>query len=135
MSVHPRGVCLQYNTTTVIASSPFVYFLYITQEHTAKCFLMLTTMCSLEHNSLSHYIASRSDIVPCNKIDKTLRGELYSKFSFGEVYRRIYGRKFSFTATREYGYPHSNALLQSRLKFERCKPHKAAQRRTSSNKM
>ena len=58
---------------------------------------------------------------------------MYSKFSFGEVYRRIYGRKFSFIATRkrslkrdfrtyirrytspnenfEYGYPHSNALL------------------------
>ena len=30
-----------------------------------------------------------------------LGGKLYSKFSFGEVYRRIYGRKFSFTATRE----------------------------------
>ena len=30
----------------------------------------------------------------------------------------------------EYGYPHSNALLQSRLKFERCKPHKAARRPT-----
>ena len=75
-------------------------------------------------------------------------------FSFGEVYRRIYGGKFSFTAMREwsrkrdfrtyirrytsqnenflYGYPHSNALLQSRLKLERCKPHKAAQRHTSS---
>ena len=26
----------------------------------------------------------------------------------------------------EYGYPHSNALLQFRLKLERCKPHKAA---------
>ena len=26
----------------------------------------------------------------------------YSKFSFGEVYRRIYGRKLSFTATRRY---------------------------------
>ena len=25
----------------------------------------------------------------------------------------------------EYGYPHSNALLQSHLKLERCKPHKA----------
>ena len=32
--------------------------------------------------------------------DKWAR-KLYSKFSFGEVYRRIYGRKFSFTATRE----------------------------------
>ena len=26
----------------------------------------------------------------------------------------------------EYGYPHSNAPLQFHLKFERCKPHKAA---------
>ena len=26
----------------------------------------------------------------------------------------------------EYGYPHSNALLLSHLKLERCKPHKAA---------
>ena len=26
----------------------------------------------------------------------------------------------------EYDYPHSNALLQFELKFERCKPHNAA---------
>ena len=26
----------------------------------------------------------------------------------------------------EFGYPHSNSLLQSPLKFERCKQHKAA---------
>ena len=26
----------------------------------------------------------------------------------------------------EYGYSHSNALLQFKLKLERCKPHKAA---------
>ena len=25
----------------------------------------------------------------------------------------------------EYGYPHSNALLQFRLELERCKPHRA----------
>ena len=31
----------------------------------------------------------------------TLRGLLYSKFSFGEVYRGKYGLKFSFTATRK----------------------------------
>ena len=30
----------------------------------------------------------------------------------------------------EYGYPHSNALLQVRLKFERCKPHNAARHPT-----
>ena len=35
----------------------------------------------------------------------------------------------------EYGYLHSNALLQSCLKLERSKPQKAAQRCTSSNKM
>ena len=31
---------------------------------------------------------------------KSLRGKLNSKFSIGEVYRRIYNRKFSFTATQ-----------------------------------
>ena len=68
------------------------------------------------------------------------------------VYRRIYSRKFSFTATSElscktwfpniyptiylpkwnfeYDYPNSNALLQSQLKLEHCKPHKAAHRPT-----
>ena len=73
-------------------------------------------------------------------------------FKLGEVYRRLYGRKLSFTATRErsrkrdfrtyirrytfpnenveYGNPHSNALLQFRLKFERCKPHNAARHAT-----
>ena len=29
----------------------------------------------------------------------------------------------------EYIYPHSNALLQFRLKLERCKPHNAARHR------
>ena len=30
----------------------------------------------------------------------------------------------------EYGYPHSNALLQSRLKLECCKPNKATRHPT-----
>ena len=30
------------------------------------------------------------------------------------------------TENFEYGYPHSNALLQFDLKLEHCKPHKAA---------
>ena len=70
---------------------------------------------------------------------------LYSKFSFWEVYRQIYGRKFSFTAAPvkrelqpyirqytspnenfEYGYPHSNALLNFSLVLECCKSYKAA---------
>ena len=45
----------------------------------------------------------------------------------------IHGRKI-FTTTRDrpqmkilnIGYPHSSALLQARLKLERCNPHKAA---------
>ena len=67
-------------------------------------------------------------------------GKTVFKFSFAEVYRRIYGRKLSFIATRdgavkrdfrtyirrytspnekfEYRYPHSIALLQFRLKIE-----------------
>ena len=77
-----------------------------------------------------------------------MEDSLCLKFSFGEVYRRIYGRKFRFTATSErsvkrdfrtyirrysspnenfeYGYPHSNERLQFKLKLERYKPHKAA---------
>ena len=46
---------------------------------------------------LSHDFTSGSDIISCNKMDKPLRGLLYSKFSYGQVYRRIYGRKFSLT--------------------------------------
>ena len=30
----------------------------------------------------------------------------------------------------EYGYPHSNAFLQFRLKLERCKPQKSARHPT-----
>ena len=33
----------------------------------------------------------------------------------------------------EYGYPHSNALLQFCLKLERCKPHKALRHPTKSS--
>ena len=90
-------------------------------------------------------------IFKCIRICK-LGDNCIQKFSFGEVYRRIYGRKFSFTATRErsrkcdfrtyirrytvpngnfeYGYPHSNALLQFCLKFERCKPCNVARHQT-----
>ena len=33
----------------------------------------------------------------------------------------------------EYGYPHSNAFLQFRLKMECCKPQKAAIHQTMQN--
>ena len=60
-------------------------------------------------------------------------------FHSGEVYRRAIGavkRDFRtyirpYTSPNEnfeYGYPHSNALLQSHLKYKRCKPHNAARR-------
>ena len=40
---------------------------------------------------------------------------------------RMYIRRYtSPNENFEYGYPHSNALLQLDLKLERCKPHKAA---------
>ena len=39
---------------------------------------------------------------------------LYSKFSFGEVYRRIYGRKFSLTATRDRWIYVGNLILHVR---------------------
>ena len=75
------------------------------------------------------------------------KGLLYSKFSLWEEYCRIYSRKFSFTATPErscktrfstvyamiycpkwkfeYGYPHSNAILQLPPKLQCCKPYNA----------
>ena len=40
--------------------------------------------------------------------------------------RRYTSRNENF----EYGYPHSNALLQSCLKMERCKPHKGVRHPT-----
>ena len=73
-----------------------------------------------------------------------IREQLYSKFSFGEVYLRIYGQKFGIqlhasgtikcdfrpyiqqytspNKTFENGYP----FLKSRLKLECCKLYKVA---------
>ena len=41
---------------------------------------------------------------------------------------RMYIRQYTYLVNEnfEYDYPHSNALLQSRLKIEHCKPHNAA---------
>ena len=40
---------------------------------------------------------------------------------------RTYIRRYTSPNEKfEYGYPHSYALLQFRLKIERCKPHDAA---------
>ena len=44
-------------------------------------------------------------------------------------FRMTYIRRYTCTSPNEnfeYGYPHSNALLQSLFKLERCKPYKAA---------
>ena len=44
---------------------------------------------------------------------------------------RTYIRRYtSPNENFEYGYPHSNALLQFRLKFERCKPRNTARHPT-----
>ena len=44
---------------------------------------------------------------------------------------RTYIRRYTSPNEKvEYGYPHSNALLQFRLKFERRKPHNAARHPT-----
>ena len=40
---------------------------------------------------------------------------MYSKFSFGEVYRWIYGQKFSFTATLMSSDTVGNLVLRQRL--------------------
>ena len=78
---------------------------------------------------------------------------MYSKFSFGEVYRRLYGQKLSFKGSGavkryfrpyirrytspnenfEHDYPLSNAFLQFRFKLERYKLHKAAGHPTISD--
>ena len=47
---------------------------------------------------------------------------------------RTYIRRFtSKNENLEYGYPHSNALLQFELKLERCKPHKPARHPTKGD--
>ena len=48
---------------------------------------------------------------------------------------RQHARYASPNENFEYGYPHSNALLQFRLKLERCNLHKGAQMRKSSNEV
>ena len=48
------------------------------------------------------------------------------KFDFQTYIRRYTSPNENF----EYGYPHSNALLQLRLKLERCKPHNASRHPT-----
>ena len=47
---------------------------------------------------------------------------------------RTYIRRYTSPKEHfEYGYPHSNALLQFDLKLERCKPHKAARHPTKGD--
>ena len=47
---------------------------------------------------------------------------------------RTYIRRYtSPNENFEYGYPHSNALLQFDFKLERCKPHKAARHLTKDD--
>ena len=45
-------------------------------------------------------------------------------------FQRYIQRYASPNENFEYGYPHTNALLQSRLKLEHCKPHKSSRHPT-----
>ena len=59
----------------------------------------------------------------------TVRNIVLWQRASGAVKRdfRTYIRRYtSLKENFEYGYPHSNALLQFRLKLESCKPHNAA---------
>ena len=42
---------------------------------------------------------------------------MYSKFSFGEEYRQIYGRKFNFMATREQIYERISNYIPPQRNF------------------
>ena len=46
-------------------------------------------------------------------------------------FRKYIRRYTSQNENFEYGYPHSNALLQFRLELKRCKPRKAARHTTN----
>ena len=47
---------------------------------------------------------------------------------------RTYIRRYTYPNENfEYGYPHSNALMQFRLRLERCEPHKAAHHPTKGD--
>ena len=48
------------------------------------------------------------------------------RFAVKPNFRPYIRRYTSPNENFEYGYPHSNALLQFELKLERCKPHKTA---------
>ena len=58
------------------------------------------------------------------------------RLASGDVKRdfRTYIRRYTSPNDNfEYGYPHSNALLQFDLKLERCRPHKAARHPTKGD--
>ena len=56
-------------------------------------------------------------------------GNLAVKSNFRTYIRQYTSPNENF----EYGYPHSNALLQFELKLERCKPHKVAHHPTKGD--
>ena len=55
-------------------------------------------------------------------------------YTVGNLVFRTYIRRYtSPNETFEYGYPHSNALLQFALKSARCKPHKTVRHPTKGD--
>ena len=77
---------------------------------------------------MNSFITSRLDLGD-NRIQNFHLGRYIVRYTVGNF--RTYIRRYtSPNENFEYGYPHSNALLQSCLKLESCKSHKAAPRPT-----
>ena len=87
------------------------------------CIIMLTTNIELGDNCVQNFNLGRY-IVGYTVGNLVLRRRVSGavKRDFRTYIRRYSSKIFFF----EYGYPHSNALLQFCLKLKRCEPHKAA---------
>ena len=79
---------------------------------------------------------SKKRVFPKTKGDSITgqdRAQKHCDFRFSQIEKKskvavlqLIRRYTSPNENFEYGYPHSNALLQFRLKYERCKPHNDA---------
>ena len=84
-------------------------------------------LCYLGNNCIQNFHLGRY-IVGCTVGNLVLRRRASGaeKRNFRTYIRRYTSPNENF----EYGYPHSNALLQFRLRFERCKPRTTARHPT-----
>ena len=96
------------------------------------CHIIMTILCLSYINHLGDNCIQNFYLVRYI-IGYTVGNSVLQRCASGTVKRdfRKYIRRYtSPNENFEYGYPHSNALLQFELKFERCKPHKAARHPT-----